>query len=62
MAYNKKSSGAGLAIGAGLGTALGVALHDIGVWLPVGVAIGVLFPIWQGKETVASSEDRKERT
>ena len=62
MAYNKKSTGAGLAIGAGLGTALGVAFDNIGVWLPIGVVIGVLFPMWQGKETVSSSKDRRERT
>ena len=62
MAYDKKSTGAGLAIGAGLGTALGAALHNIGVWLPIGVAFGLLLPMWGGKERAASSEDQKDRT
>jgi hypothetical protein len=50
MAYSRKSTGAGLAIGAGFGTALGVALHNIGVWLPIGVALGLLFPVLFGGE------------
>jgi hypothetical protein len=31
-----------LAIGISIGTALGVALDDLGLWLSVGVAIGLL--------------------
>ena len=57
MAYNKTSAGAGLAIGAGLGTALGAALHNIGAWLPIGVAIGLLLPIRGSKEIVAPSNN-----
>jgi hypothetical protein len=49
MAYSKKSAGAGLARGVGLGTALGVALQNIGVWLPNGIAIGLLPPMFSGK-------------
>jgi hypothetical protein len=45
MEPRRKSIGAGLAIGAGFGVALGVALHNIGVWLPVGVALGLAFSL-----------------
>jgi len=33
--------GVWLAIGAGIGAALGVAAKDIGLWLPVGVGVGL---------------------
>ena len=33
-------SGAWIAIGAGVGVALGVALDNIGLWLAIGIAIG----------------------
>jgi len=62
MAYNRKSTEAGVAVGAGPGTAVGVALRNLGVWLAVSVAIGMLLSVWRGKQTVASSEDQKERT
>jgi hypothetical protein len=63
MAYSRKSAGAGLALGVGLGTALGVALHDIGVWLPIGVAIGLLLPMFGGKKALPGSEGaKKDRT
>jgi hypothetical protein len=45
MESKKKSIGAGLAIGSGFGVALGVALHNIGVWLPIGVALGLAFSL-----------------
>jgi hypothetical protein len=34
--------GAFLAIGAGVGVALGVAMDNIGLWLAIGVAVGVV--------------------
>ncbi len=45
MAFKRKPIGAGLAIGAGLGVALGAALHNIGVWLPIGVALGLVLSL-----------------
>jgi len=33
--------GPSLAIGAGIGTAVGVASDNIGLWLPVGIAVGL---------------------
>ena len=32
--------GRGMAIGIAIGTALGVATDNLGLWLPVGIAIG----------------------
>jgi hypothetical protein len=53
----------GLAVGVGLGTALGVALDNIGVWLPIGVAMGLLLPMCSGKEAFLLSEEaKKDRT
>ncbi len=34
--------GAWIAIGAGVGTALGAAMNNIGLWLAIGVALGVV--------------------
>jgi hypothetical protein len=34
--------GAWIAIGAGMGVALGVAMDNIGLWLAIGVALGVV--------------------
>ena len=39
---SKRYSGLGIALGAGLGVVLGVAVGHVGVWLPIGVAIGML--------------------
>jgi hypothetical protein len=39
----KNYMGVGVAIGVGAGTALGVALHNIPVWLAIGAALGVFF-------------------
>ena len=36
------SVGAWLAIGAGIGAALGVAMDNIGLWLPVGLVVGLV--------------------
>jgi len=38
----KNHMGVGVAIGVGAGTALGVALHNIPVWLSLGAAFGIL--------------------
>ena len=45
MELKRKSIGTGLVIGAGLGVAIGVALHNIGVWLPIGVALGLVLSL-----------------
>ena len=36
-----KFIGWGVAIGAGVGTAMGSATHQPGVWLPLGIGIGL---------------------
>jgi hypothetical protein len=45
MSERGERSGAALpawiAIGAGIGVALGVAMDNMAVWLPVGIALGV---------------------
>ena len=33
----------GLAIGLSLGTAIGAATHNIGLWMPIGVSLGLCF-------------------
>ena len=42
----KKSASAGewLAIGIGLGVAFGIIFENIGLWLPIGVCIGLVGP------------------
>ncbi len=40
MKPNPNTVGSSLAVGAGIGTALGVALDNIGLWLAVGVGVG----------------------
>ena len=41
MKPNPATVGSSLAVGAGIGTALGVALDNIGLWLALGVGVGV---------------------
>ena len=36
------SVGAWLAIGVGIGAALGVAMDNIGLWLPIGLVVGLV--------------------
>lgn len=59
MAYERKSAGIGLAVGAGLGTAFGVAVDNIGVWLSLGIALGMLLPAWNGWRRIASIKPEK---
>jgi hypothetical protein len=33
--------GIGMALGAGIGAALGVATHQMGAWLPIGTGLGI---------------------
>ena len=40
MKPNPATVGSSLAVGAGIGTALGVALDNIGLWLALGVGVG----------------------
>ncbi len=54
-------TGVGLAMGAGFGTAIGVATGNIGVWLPIGVALGMLFPALFGSDTNACGESKDEK-
>lgn len=44
-------TGVGLAMGAGFGTAIGIATGNLGVWLPIGVALGMLYPALFGTDT-----------
>ena len=37
----KNNMGTAIAMGVGIGTAMGVALHNIPVWLSIGAALGV---------------------
>ena len=37
--------GVWLAVGAGIGVALGAATHNMGVWLAVGVAVGAVIDV-----------------
>jgi len=55
-------TGVGLAMGAGFGTAIGVATGNLGVWLPIGVALGMLYPALFGAETktCGGSENEKQ--
>ena len=39
-------NGAWIAIGAGVGVAIGVALDNIGIWLPIGVAVGAALSMY----------------
>ena len=41
--------GAALAIGVGVGTAVGVATDNLGLWLALGVAIGAALGVAQNK-------------
>jgi hypothetical protein len=43
-----KYMGVGTALGAGAGTAIGAATHQMGVWLAIGVAVGTLFGMLAG--------------
>ena len=45
MRSASRKPGAFLAVGAGAGTAIGVATHNIAVWVGVGVAFGVVLMI-----------------
>jgi len=36
----ENKTGVGIALGAGIGTAIGVATDNLGLWLGVGIAIG----------------------
>ena len=36
-----RAIGPSLAIGAGIGAAVGVASDNVGLWLPVGIAVGL---------------------
>ena len=38
--YNKKGSRIRLCVGIAIGTAVGAATHNIGLWMPVGLAAG----------------------
>lgn len=33
--------GLGMALGAGIGAALGVVTHQMGAWLPIGTGVGI---------------------
>lgn len=45
----KLPKGATLAIGVGVGTAIGVATDNLGLWLALGVAIGAAIGVAQKK-------------
>jgi len=49
-------------MGAGFGTAIGVATGNLGVWLPIGVALGMLYPALFEAETktCGGSENEKQ--
>jgi hypothetical protein len=51
MTRKVNMTGAGLAMGAGFGTAIGVATGNIGAWLPIGIAMGLLLPAMFGIKT-----------
>ena len=55
-------SGVGMAMGAAFGIAIGSATGSIGVWLPIGIAIGFLYPtlFGSGTATCGGSEDKKQ--
>jgi hypothetical protein len=45
MADRKNRLGPSVAIGAGIGAALGVALHRLSIWLLIGCAAGLLIGV-----------------
>ena len=48
----KSTTGWSIAIGAGIGTVIGVALGHVGVWLPIGAAIGLVIANFTGNQPV----------
>ncbi len=54
-------TGVGLAMGAGFGIAIGAATGNIGVWLPIGIALGMFFPAMFGAETKTCGESTDEK-
>ena len=54
-------TGVGLAMGAGFGIAIGAATGNIGVWLPIGIAIGLMYPAMFGSEAKTCGESSEEK-
>lgn len=48
---NKNHSGSGLAIGIAIGTAIGVSTDNIGLWLALGITIGLLLDSASARKT-----------
>jgi len=53
----KRNLGSGLALGIGIGTAIGVATHNLGAWLAIGIAFGVAISNTGGKFKCSSNPD-----
>ena len=56
------SLGLGIAMGAGVGTALGVALENLALWLPIGTAIGLSLGaagMFSSRDNNGDSADKK---
>lgn len=47
---NKLKGGQGIAIGIAMGTLVGVLTNNIGLWLPIGVAIGAGISLTSGQK------------
>ena len=45
----------GIVYGAGIGTALGVALDDLGVWLSIGAGLGIIIGMMLDKKKSGKS-------
>jgi hypothetical protein len=50
-------TGVWIALGVGIGTAIGVAQHNLPVWLFVGVAAGVIIAVFKGRRAAPGGID-----
>ena len=57
MKSGQQNLGMWIAIGAGIGTALGAATDNMGMWLALGVSMGLIFGTFMGRR---KDEDKEE--
>jgi hypothetical protein len=52
---DNRAMGAWIAIGIGIGAALGVAMNNLGLWLAIGVVLGVVAGAAIGRSNTGAS-------
>ena len=52
---DNRAIGAWVAIGIGVGAALGVAMNNIGLWIAIGVVLGVVVGVAIGRSNKGAS-------